>query len=149
MKVNTRDFGEIEVDDKQVIEFPFGILGFPEHTKFVLLDSKQPPFYYLQSLIDVDLVFVLISPEVFKKDYVFNVSDSELEEIKVTKKNTELIVFAIVNFNNSSDKNLTANLQGPIVINRKEKIGRQCIALNEDYSLKHNIIEEMNKKENN
>ena len=34
MKIETRIFGEIEIDDSKIIRFPGGIIGFPEMTDF-------------------------------------------------------------------------------------------------------------------
>lgn len=38
---------------------------------------------------------------------------------------------------------MTANLQGPLVINRKTRVGRQCISNNPKWGIRHLILEEM------
>ena len=37
MKITTRVFGEIEIDESKIIHFPSGIIGFPEMTDLKLL----------------------------------------------------------------------------------------------------------------
>ena len=37
MKVNTKLFGEIEIDDDKVITFDGGIVGFPDLKRFALM----------------------------------------------------------------------------------------------------------------
>ena len=37
MKIVTRDFGEIEIDDNTVINIPNGILGFEETKRYTLI----------------------------------------------------------------------------------------------------------------
>ena len=49
MKVNTKPYGLIEIDNRQRITFPGGILGCESLKEYVLLDALQQPFYWLQS----------------------------------------------------------------------------------------------------
>jgi flagellar assembly factor FliW len=152
--IQARAFGEIEVDERQIIEFPRGILGFQEHTRFALLDAAQPPFYWLQSLIDPQTAFVLISPDVFRKDYELSLVSQELDVIGVEQKENgdlkipgvdetaELLVFAIVTVAGDKDS-MTANLQGPIVINPVSRLGMQGIQTDPRWMTKHFILREM------
>ena len=44
MKIETRDFGEMEIDPEEVVEFLSPIYGFENLRRFVLLyDDKIPP----------------------------------------------------------------------------------------------------------
>lgn len=53
-------------------------------------------------------------------------------------------MFAIVTIpTNPSD--MTANLQGPIIVNPDKRLGRQAISLSDRYSVRHKILEEMKK----
>ena len=53
IQVKTSRFGDIEVQEGDVIELPHGLIGFPELKKYVLLDhDKDSPFKWLQSLDD-------------------------------------------------------------------------------------------------
>ena len=81
MRVDTKAYGPIDVDERQLIEFPYGILGFEKLTSYVLLDAPQQPFYWLQSLDLVEVAFVLINPVIFRPDYSVEVPQEELEEI--------------------------------------------------------------------
>ena len=83
MIINTRAAGEMEVDKRQIIAFPRGVLGFESHTGFALLDAAQPPFYWLQSLSDIQTAFVLISPNIFRDDYQLSLESGELELLEV------------------------------------------------------------------
>jgi len=51
MKVETKAYGTLEVDDKQKVSFPQGLFGFEEYIDYVLLDSENPPFIWLQSVM--------------------------------------------------------------------------------------------------
>ena len=141
MTTKTKPFGDIEVDDRQRLEFPHGILGFEHLRSFVLLDAAQPPFYWLQSLEEPEVAFVLINPQFFKPDYQPDLPPEDLEEIGISSPDDQL-VFTIVTIPEKQEL-MTANLQGPIVVNKKEKMARQAISRNPRWQVKHFVLEEL------
>ena len=141
--VNTKAYGKIDVDERQLIHFPFGIFGFENLKDFVLLDAAQQPFYWLQSLDVKETAFVLINPLVFRKDYELDVLKGDLEEIGLSGgEEDNILLFAIVTVPQNQQK-MSANLQGPVVINRDNKQGRQSITLDPRWKTKHYILEEL------
>ena len=143
MQVLTKPYGKIEVDERQKIYFSNGILGFENLKDYLLLDAAQQPFYWLQSLDVPELAFVMINPDIFRNNYNPKVSISELEEIELEVIDSDnSLVFAIVTIPEEHSK-MTANLQGPIIINREKKYGRQCISTNNDYKTQHYVLEEL------
>jgi len=143
MQVLTKPYGKIEVDERQKIYFPGGLLGFENLKDYLLLDAAQQPFYWLQSLDVPEIAFVMINPGIFRQNYLPEVSISELEEIGLKNEDSDnTLVFAIVTIPEEHSK-MTANLQGPIIINREKKLGRQCISTNNDYKTQHYILEEL------
>jgi flagellar assembly factor FliW len=141
MKIRTKPYGEMEIEDRQRLIFPRGIFGFEELREFALFDAAQPPFYWLQSLQRVEIAFVLIDPLFFRPDYAPDVDPSELQEIEI-KGPEDMLVFAIVTIPEDSSR-MTANLQGPLLINRRTSVGRQSISLNPLWGVRHAILEEL------
>jgi len=145
IKIKTRPFGEIEVTEQQIIDFPDGILGFDDVRKFVLLDAhdENSPLKWLQAYDEPELAFVIIRPVDFMREYELVVSMNDIEAVGAdTAEN--LVVFAIVTIpTNPSD--MTANLQGPIIVNPEKRLGRQAISHSDRYSVRHKILEEMKK----
>jgi flagellar assembly factor FliW len=141
VRVITKAYGPIEVLEKQKIFFPYGILGFEHLKNYVLFDAQQQPFYWLQSLDVVEVAFVLINPRIFRPDYKLEVNQDELAEIGIASPG-EVLDFAIVTILDNPAK-MTANLQGPIIINRATRVGRQSISLNPQWKVRHKIIEEL------
>jgi len=139
--VVTRPYGEIDVEDKQLVRFPRGLFGFEDLRDFVILDSTQQPFYWLQSTERVDVAFVLIEPGFFRPDYSPGVDPTELAEIGISSPD-DLLVFTIVTIPPSAQR-MTANLQGPLVMNRRTHEGRQCISMDPRWGVRHVILEEM------
>jgi len=141
MKVDTKAFGPVEVDDKQKITIPQGLFGFEDNKDYVLLDAGQQPFFWLQSVDDREIAFILISPFDFRKDYEVNISNEELSEIGLTSPENALI-FVIVTIPQDG-KNMTANLQGPLIINKQNMTGMQAVLSDVRWKTKHDIINEL------
>ncbi|MFZ3371710.1 MAG: flagellar assembly protein FliW, partial [Desulfitobacteriaceae bacterium] len=60
MKIESTRFGELEVAEEQLINFPHGIPGFPDEKTFVyLLHGTESPFSFLQSTTEANLTFLL------------------------------------------------------------------------------------------
>lgn len=147
MKLNTKPFGVITVSDRQRIFFRSGIIGFEKIKEYVLINEKEWPFFWLQAVDVPDLAFILIDPKIFKPEYTPDVDMNDLEDIDLkgadNRKFAEsCLTFAIVTVPEDPAK-MTANLQGPVIINRKERIGKQFISLNPEWKTRHFIMEEL------
>ncbi|MBN2050837.1 MAG: flagellar assembly protein FliW [Spirochaetales bacterium] len=143
MRVQTKAYGPVDVDERQKILFPFGILGFENLREYVLLDAVQQPFYWLQSLEVPEIAFVLINPKVFRPDYTLDIQDGDLEELELDNDDgSNTLVFAIVTIPENHSR-MTANLQGPIIINREKRIGRQSVSINDTWKVRHYILDEL------
>ena len=141
MRVDTKAYGSIDVDERQRIEFPYGILGFEKLQSYVLLDAPQQPFYWLQALDLVEVAFVLINPMIFRPDYTVEVPQEELEEIGIDSSD-KMLTFAIVTIPQNPSE-MTANLQGPIIINKDTRVGRQSISTNPRWEVRHPVLKEL------
>jgi flagellar assembly factor FliW len=144
MKYETTRFGVVEFRDDTIINFPDGIIGFESYSKFVILgNSDNSMFSWLQSIEEPSLAFVIISPYDFKSDYSLEIEDSDIEKLEVTAS-SQIVVYAIVVVP-EDPKNMTANLQAPLIINAEKRLGRQIISNNPKHCLRHHIIEEIQK----
>ncbi|MDR0443717.1 MAG: flagellar assembly protein FliW [Treponema sp.] len=142
MKVATKAYGQIEVDEKQKIFFPQGLLGFDDNKDYVLLDAEAQPFYWLQSTDDKEIAFVLVNPFLFRPDYEVNIPNEELVEIGITSPE-KAVIFSIVTIPPNGEP-MTANLQGPLVINRDNMTGKQAVLADIRWRTKHDLIAELN-----
>lgn len=144
MKIITCNFGEIEIDKDKIVHFPGGIPAFEEEKEFVVIlnEDKENPFHWLQSINNPDLSFIIINPfEVFK-DYDILLSESTQKKLKIEKEE-DVIIYTIVVVPEDLTK-MTTNLQGPIVINLKENLGKQVILDDVRYTTKHYIFAQEN-----
>jgi flagellar assembly factor FliW len=141
MHITTKAFGGVDIDDRQILLFPHGIIGFEQFKEYALMDAAQPPFFWLQSLEVAEIAFVLISPQIFRPDYTPDVPPEEMEGLAL-ENSEDLLVFSIVTIPENQNR-MTANLQGPVLINRKNRTGRQSISLNLKWQLRHFILDEL------
>ena len=146
IKIKTSRFGEIEVDEKDVLTLPSGLIGFPELKSYVLLDhdKEESPFKWLQSLDDGAIAFVLINPLLFKPDYTVEVTEAEVSDLDIQKEEDAII--SVIITMPSNPQNMTANLKAPLVFNLANRKGKQMILNNSDYTTRHNVMEEVRKR---
>ncbi len=141
MRIESRGFGPVEISDRQLITFPVGLFGFEELHRYALLDAVQPGFYWLQSLDNAEIAFIMLNPYDLRPDYQLNVPEEDLTSLDY-EEDEDLLVFAIVTIPEDESK-ISANLQGPVVINRVAQLGRQSVSLDQRWKTKHLILEEL------
>ena len=143
MKVNTRVFGEIDIEEEKILTFPAGIIGFPELTQFTLIHDEEKGtgagIRWLQSLQETGFAMPVMDPLVVKPDYNPEVNDELLEPAgNITAENMLVLVTVSVP---TDVKLMTVNLRGPIIINADEKKSCQIIVDGDDYAVKYPIYE--------
>lgn len=139
MLVKSTRFGELEVVEDQIIDFPYGIPGFYDEKRFVFLDYRpDSPFYFLQSIENADLTFLLIDPFAFFNDYEFALDDELAAEIGLSRDNPPA-VFNIATVKGSLE-NMTVNLLAPVVINARDRKGRQIVLEKTDYPTRYALF---------
>jgi flagellar assembly factor FliW len=146
MKIESRDFGEIEINKEDIIKFPQGLPGFLNKKEFVIIPLEQnSPFLILQSVTKAKLAFIVIDPADLVLDYKFEIKEKTEEKLKIDSRQ-DVGVLNIVTFKDSLQE-MTANLAAPLVINFKEKLAKQVILDNEKYSVKYKVFAEEKKKQ--
>lgn len=140
MKFDTTRFGEIEIENEDIIVFSEGLPGFEEEKQFVLIPYDQSsPFFFLQSVQAKELAFLLISPFDFCAEYSFELDDGIVDELEIAAEN-DIVVYSIVTMHGSEIKKMTANLLAPVVINIKNKKARQVVLDNTKFTTRYNIF---------
>jgi flagellar assembly factor FliW len=134
-------FGDLEVDEKRLLNFPEGLLGFPDQHDYVLLEHKPgSPFYWLQSVDAPDLAFVMIDALLVKEDFLEALAPSEREGFKGIEAGHK-VVFALVTIPPGEVEKMTVNLLGPLLIDVQKRIGKQVVLPNSGYSPRFPITE--------
>ncbi len=138
MNLKTKNFGNIEVKGNEVVTFDNGIPGFEDKTRFTLISNDENQvFTWLQSLDDGDLAFVLLDVGAIMPEYDPKIDTNTLSDIGDINNN--LLIYNIVVIPEDTE-NMTVNLKAPIVINKDTKKGKQVIATNDEYTIRHYIF---------
>jgi len=148
MKVNTRVFGEIDIQDEKIITFPGGIVGFPELKQFALLHNFEQDsasaVKWLQSIEEPQFAMPVMDPLAVSPDYNPEVEDELLKPIGPINPES---IFVLVTMTVPSDiTKMTVNLQAPFVINADEKKACQIIVDTEKYPVRFPIYDILNAK---
>jgi flagellar assembly factor FliW len=146
MLIHTVNFGDLEVPEDKVVTFKEGLPGFPQMHKFVILELNElKPFRYLQALDDPPIALYIIDPFIVDPTYEFRLTDSDMEDINSTDSK-ELAVYAMATIPEDPGE-ATLNLMAPIVINEKDRLGKQIILLESRYSVRHPLLSNLNQNE--
>ncbi len=119
MKITTRQFGEIDVDENRIVTFSDGILGFEDLKKFVLITEENGIFFWLTSIDEPEVVFPLFPVRLL----IDNCPQEEGCE-----------AFGIVKLD-KIPTNITINLKAPVYINQGKMSGFQKIIDKEDFAI--------------
>ena len=133
MKVDTRWFGTIDIDDEKIITFDLGVIGFEDCKKFTLIydvdKGDEASIMWLQSLDEPEIALPMLKPELIKEDYDPIVEDEMLKALGSDIKDADLIVFCVLTVPADITK-MTINLKAPIIVNADTLKGVQLIADN-------------------
>ena len=144
MEIFSKAKGKIDVTEDRLITIPDGLFGFESYTKYALVDSDYEPFLWLQSCQDPNLAFLIVDPFLISSDYETDIDDDYLAKIGITKPE-DIIIMTIVTVPHDGSP-ITANFQGPLVINKVNKKCVQAILSDNRWSTKVNIVEALNSK---
>ena len=141
MRITTRDFGELEIDESTVINIPNGIIGFEDTKRYPLIsplgEDKFP--MWLQSVEAAEPCFVVYDPMQLCSEYRFEITDEEQALLGIDENSPyRVLVVAIVP---DDYRKTTINLRCPIIINTETSVAAQVI-LTEHYDFRCPVYEE-------
>ena len=134
MFIETRRLGPVDVDETKLITFAEGLHGFSEHRRFALIQtSPDPVFYWMQSVDDPNLAFVVCDPLTFVPDDQVPIRKDDMQALGLDDlKDRQVLVIV-----NKVDGDLTANLLGPIVVGTRSLRAKQMVLSERRYSTRH------------
>jgi len=131
-------FGELTYAETDVIEFPWGIPGFPALRRWLLLTlDVHPGFVWLQSLDDLKVAIPTSDPY-----FIFEKYDPKLPPyafVALDIRNAEDFTLLCVVVVTANAEEMTMNLMAPIVVNLKSRKARQVMLENSAYSVREPI----------
>jgi flagellar assembly factor FliW len=137
MEIETTRFGTLSVDDSRIINVPKGLLGFPQHTRYALIQTgEENYFFWLQSVDEPGLAFVVTDPGIFFKDYDVPLREETTTDLQIEDA-ASLQFFVICN---KVDNWLTGNLLGPIVVNAANRNAEQVVLTEKKWTTRQPLL---------
>jgi flagellar assembly factor FliW len=137
VKISTTRFGEQEIEESKIIEVPDGMVGFSED-RFIILHPDNGPFSWFQAVDNPDLAFVVVDPTQFVPDYRVKLTQDEYDRLKIDAGD-EVVLLSVVTMARDP-RQITMNLQGPIVINPSRMIAKQIVLETVQAATRHPIF---------
>ena len=135
LKLQTKYFGEVEYEEKDLVRFPAGIIGFEEEQAFLLLpfEGGGGGMLCLQSVRTPALAFVVLDPFSLMPDYAPELEPAELRQFGVAEVGDLgfYVLCAVKNPVSASTVNL--------VVHPETREARQVIM--ERYEMRHPLAE--------
>lgn len=148
MRIKTKIFGEIDIDDEKILHFTNGIIGFPDLKDFALMydaeKGEKSNIRWLQSLQEPAFAMPVLDPLAVKPDYNPEVEDELLKPIGELNPD-EMLVLVTLTVPKDITK-MSVNLCAPIVIHTESRKACQIIVDNEKYPVKYMIYDVLQKK---
>lgn len=141
MDMMTTQFGLLEYEQDDVITFPSGMPGFEHRTAFLLIPaqvSDENSFWFLQSIQEGELSFILLDTLSFFPHYEFQLHEGDIEKLQAEEA-IDLRVLTVVTLKGDL-QSATTNLRAPVMINHKLKLGRQVLLTGVSYSLRQPLF---------
>ncbi len=138
--ITTSHFGEIEIDEENILHFDKGLPGLDEDKRFALLSNEDSrPISWLQSLDHLEISLPVIDPFKLCPDYSFDISTEDVVNLQIEQvKDVYVLCVLVIPTNIES---MTINLSAPIIINVKNKKGSQIILDDRKYRMRTPVSE--------
>lgn len=133
---------EMAPTSSQTVNLPDGLVGFPEYKSFDLLFvPDQLPFIWLRLHGPDPLHFVVIEPTGIIPDYEVELFDEDAAFLGISSS-ADAMVLNIVTVRPGLQSSATVNLTGPIIVNRRTGVAKQCVLANYSrYSAHHPLVD--------
>jgi len=134
---------DLEAPAANSFTLPEGLIGFEQYREAELLyQPDHLPFLWLKLSGTAGVIhFVVIEPGGIVPGYEPELFDEHAGSLGL-KDSHDAMVLNIVTLQHQKPLEATANLVGPIVINRRTRVGRQVVISNYSrYSTHHPLVE--------
>jgi flagellar assembly factor FliW len=132
-------FKNLVYANEDIITFNSGIPGFEQNKQFVIFSIPEyAPFEWLVCIDGSKLRFAIINPLLFEPNYDPKIIKEQLDDLAVERPE-DLLMYVIVTIRENPLES-TANLVGPIILNRHKKIGKQIIIDDDRYTTREPIL---------
>jgi flagellar assembly factor FliW len=130
-----------DLDGLPDLRFDAGLAGFPAAHRFALVrvGEEPSPYALLRSLDIEDLEFVVVPSAAFFPDYAPVIDDDTASGLGLEGPEDALVLLIVTIADPVQDS--TANLLGPIIVNRHTRAAVQAILTPETHSTRQPLLQ--------
>lgn len=138
--IETLRFGELGYRPEQLLVFPGGLIGLPEMKRFIVLapNGPQGPLYWLQSADRGDLALVAADVAQVAPAYKPVVGQDELHSLGLSSIGEAMVLGVCVLGDTPASS--TINLLAPLIVNPVNRLGRQVLLDDANWSARHPLV---------
>lgn len=138
MEIHGTRFGTLSLDDDDIILVENGLLGFPMSKRYIMFPySDDSSFFWLQSVDEPEISFIVVNPFDFFADLEFEIADEDSAEIGL-ENSADVEIFSLVTIPEGQPEDMRTNLAGPVVVNTSTRLGKQVLL--SQYSARQPLI---------
>ncbi len=140
MEIKTKNFGTVEYQEQDTIQFPRGLPGLPNLKRFLILAFHEMlPLKFMQSLDDPLYSFVLVNPSLLEPGYSYELSPEDCADLSL-QPDEAVLHYIIVTVPNDPMQ-ITGNFRAPVIINTRNMHAKQVILADSRYSISASVPE--------
>ena len=139
MELKTKRFGVIEVRDEDRVSIPGGLLGLDGLEEWAFHRTKGfGLFHWLQSIDMPRVALIVAAARSVRADYHAQVTKADLKALEMAEGD-ELDCLVVLREPTDSAK-MTANLVGPIIVNRRSRRAVQAVQHDSSYGAAEKVL---------
>lgn len=126
VEVRSLVLGTLRVQPEHRFTFPRGLTGLPAQREWALVQAGRPGFWWLQSVDEAGLAFLLADPFPAFPEYAVELGAGDLAVLGAPSPR-DVVVLAIVTLPGRPGAPCVANLQGPVALDLRTRRGAQVV----------------------
>ena len=130
--------GDLEVTDDVVMSFLAPLWGFPRHGEFALLPAARDGLWWLQSMSDGGVTFLLADPFVLDAEYGVDLGETERAALHIEQPSDALGLVMLTLPAAASDQ-ATGNFRAPLVFNVGRRVAMQVVSRDDTHELRRAV----------
>ena len=137
--VSSLVLGDIAIPSDVILSFPTPLWGFPAHREFALLPAAREGLWWLQSMHDGGITFLLADPFVLDPTYAVDLGETERADLGIEQP-SDVLGLVMLTLPTDAGDSATANFRAPLVLNLVRPLGMQVVSRNDAHELRRTVM---------
>ena len=130
--------GDIEVTENVIMSMLAPLWGFPRHGEFALLPAARDGLWWLQSMSDGGVTFLLADPFVLDAEYGVDLGETERAALHIEQP-SDAMGLVMLTLPTTASEEATGNFRAPLVFNIARRVAMQVVSRDDLHSLRRPV----------